>query len=289
MLSSKRIEAIIVMKYMFFIISEVEVLYIIFRSERFLMGIREVIIKEEMEFPKLFTFYEERDYGILFYNTENKVSGDSNHAVLYPEKITDLRYVLNDIAIFYKSKDMCAYFSIYHPFVEDYFINNAKILKECGYQFTIYPDTRFMLLTEENRINTPKRLEIRHIEKWNENIESDVLICVANKKHFKDVIKNSMNENNYLFIGYLDNEAVSLLAFHVSKYGVTRFDEMGTAEKHKNRGYAREMNSFAVNFLREHNYPIAYQWPAHNRSERITTEAGFRVAFTLPSGSAKLI
>jgi len=250
--------------------------------------IRKLIIKEEAEFPKTFASYEERDYGLLFHNTENKDSNDSNHAVIYPEKITDLHLVLNSIADFYRSKGLCDYFSIYHPSVEDYFINNAKILKECGYQFTICPDTRIMLLTEENIIDTPKRLDIRRIEKWDERIEKDVLSCVAYKEHFKDVNKNSMNKNNYLFIGYLENEAVSLLAFHVSKYGITRFDEMGTTEKHKNKGYAREMNRFAVDFLRERNLPIAYQWPAHGTSERITTEAGFRVAFTLPSGYATL-
>ncbi len=249
---------------------------------------REKIIKEEMEFPKLFTHYQECDYGILFYNVKNIDSHDSNHAVIYPERIKNLRYVLNDVADFYKRKNLGTCFSIYHPFVEDYFIYNAKLLKECGYQFTICPDIRIMLLTEENKILVPKRLEIKHIQKWDESIDRDVLECVAKKEHFKDVIKNSMDENCYLFIGYLGNEAVSLLAFHKSTHGITRFDEMGTAEKYKNNGYAREMNSFAVDFLHEHRLPMAYQWPAHSSSERITTEAGFRVAFTLPSGFATL-
>jgi len=253
--------------------------------------IREQILKEEMEFPKAFTFYEERDYGILYYNAENQESGDSNHSVIYPEKITDLRYVLNDIANFYESKNIYPYAYIYHPFVEDYFIDNAKILKECGYAFTIEPDIPIMLLTGENKINIPERLAIRRIENWDKNIENDVLTCVANKKHFTTVIKNSMGsrgENNYLFIGYIENEAVSLLAFHVSRHGVTCFDEMGTAEKHKNKGYAREMNRYAADFVRKHNLPTAYQWPAHKTSERITTEAGFRIAFTIPSGFASL-
>ena len=215
------------------------------------------IIKEEMEFPKSFTFYEERDYGLLFHNADNLNSGDSNHTVLFPEKITDLRYVLKDIADFYESKCICPY--IYHPLVEDYFIDNAKTLKECGYEFTISPDVPIMLLTGENRITVPKRLNILRIENWNKTIENDVLQCVAHKEHFTTVIKNSIGKNHYLFIGYIQNEAASLIAFHVSKHGITRFDEMGTAEMHKNKGYAREMNRFATDFVREHNLPIAYQ------------------------------
>ena len=250
--------------------------------------IREQIIKEEMDFPKSFTFYEERDYGIFFYNIENLNSGDSNHSLIYPERITDLHYVLNDIANFYESKGIHPHACIYHPFVEDYFIDNSKILKECGYEFTISPDIPVMLLTEKNKIEIPERLDIRHIKNWDEKINNDVLTCVANKEHFKTVIKNSMGENNYLFIGYIENEAASLVSFHVSKHEVTRFDEMGTAEKHKNKGYAREMNRYAANFVRKNNLPIAYQWPAHKTSERITTEAGFKIAFTMPSGYATL-
>lgn len=52
------------------------------------------IIREEDEFPKLFADYVETDYGILFFNEANKDSYDSNHAVIYPERITDLAGVL---------------------------------------------------------------------------------------------------------------------------------------------------------------------------------------------------
>jgi hypothetical protein len=56
---------------------------------------------------------------------------------------------------------------------------------------------------------------------------------------------------------------------------------MKTANEYKGNGFAREMNKFAANFCVAHNLPTAYQWPAHGTSERITTEAGFRVSFTL--------
>ncbi len=54
---------------------------------------------EEDLFPMIFTEYEERDYGILFYNTKNKDSYDSNHAVIYKDRIHDLPLVLKDIEL----------------------------------------------------------------------------------------------------------------------------------------------------------------------------------------------
>ena len=47
------------------------------------------IKQEEIEFPKRFASYMEKDYGILFYMENNKDSYDGNHACIYPHKITD--------------------------------------------------------------------------------------------------------------------------------------------------------------------------------------------------------
>ena len=56
------------------------------------MNLQDCYIEEDL-FPKIFTKAEERDYGILFYNTENKDSFDSNHAVIYRERIQNLQAV----------------------------------------------------------------------------------------------------------------------------------------------------------------------------------------------------
>lgn len=61
----------------------------------------ESIKREEIDFPKRFASYVEKDYGILFYMEDNKDSYDGNHACIYPDKITDLGAVLDDIAEFY--------------------------------------------------------------------------------------------------------------------------------------------------------------------------------------------
>ncbi len=67
------------------------------------MNLCDCYIEEDL-FPKMFTDHEEREYGILFFNTDNKDSYDSNHAVIYKDKIHDIQYVLSDITEFYKGK-----------------------------------------------------------------------------------------------------------------------------------------------------------------------------------------
>ena len=67
------------------------------------MNLSDCYLEEDL-FPKIFTDYEERDYGILFYNEDNKDSFDSNHAVIYKDQVEDLPSVLSDIIYFYSSK-----------------------------------------------------------------------------------------------------------------------------------------------------------------------------------------
>jgi hypothetical protein len=243
----------------------------------------DIIAKEEQEFPRLFACYEEREYGTLFYNTKIKDHHDSNHAVIYTEKITDLSIVLSEIKEFYQSKNIVP--AIYHPPVEDYFINNSKILKSCGYEFMTALDSRIMVIKNTTVSLLSSRLDIRQITEY--SMIEDGSYFIEQDNGLSEIYKNCINKKgHYLFVGYFENKPVSLLSFHVSEYGCTRFDEMKTAVHYKNKGFAREMNKFAVNFCISNNLPVAYQWPAHGTSERITSEAGFQESFTLPFGWA---
>lgn len=48
------------------------------------------IYREEDLFPREFTVFAEREYGLLFYNENNKDSYDSNHAIIFKDRINDV-------------------------------------------------------------------------------------------------------------------------------------------------------------------------------------------------------
>ncbi|MCL2771937.1 MAG: hypothetical protein FWD71_01190 [Oscillospiraceae bacterium] len=245
------------------------------------MNIKEIIAKEEQEFPGLFAFSEERPYGILFFNPNIKDHHDSNHAIIYPEKIIDLGDVLDNIREFYQARGIVP--ALYHPNAEDYFIQNARTLKAHGYEFMTALDARIMVLENTDIKPLSGKLQIKQIKELGAIKEGSYFI--EQDKYLSEIYRNCINkESHYLFTGFYEDKPVSLLSFHVSKYGCTRFDEMHTAKAYMGNGFAREMNKYAANFCVEHNLPTAYQWPAHRTSERITSEAGFKVSFTLPIG-----
>jgi len=243
----------------------------------------EGIKSEEIEFPKLFASYEEKDYGILFYMKDNRDSYDGNHACIYPDKIVDLGAVLDDITEFYKKLGISA--SIYHPFKKDYFKDNLDILKAHGYTYTAEDEHRVMLLTAENNISTPKRLDIRVLKSWDEHVATDILIPSGEPWEVDVTKKRAEQEGTYLFVGYLDDKAVVYTDIHKSKYGNTRFDYIVTAKEQRRKGYASELLSFVVEYCKENRFPLCWQWAGP--SENICYKAGFREAFTMEAGYAK--
>ena len=242
----------------------------------------EAIKQEEIDFPKRFASYVEREYGILFYMENNKDSYDGNHACIYPHKITYLGEVLDDIMQFYTGLGIRA--SIYHPFKKDYFKRNEDILRAHGYTYTPEDDHRVMILTEANQIITSKSLDIRVLNEWDDRVATDILIPSGEPWEVEVTKKRIENEGAYLFVGYLDGKAVVYTDIHRSVLGNTRFDYIVTAKEHRRNGYACELLSFVTNYCRENNFPICWQWAGP--SERICYKAGFRETFTMEAGYA---
>ncbi|MDR2532700.1 MAG: GNAT family N-acetyltransferase [Oscillospiraceae bacterium] len=248
------------------------------------MDLRAVILKEEAEFQKLFAHYEEREWGILFFNEQAPASNDSNHAVLYPEKIADFETVLIEIKDFYTSKKLSP--RLYQPFINGYFSERKEILNRHGFEIKIFGLTGFFVLTAENSIIIKPQLDIRRIKQWDERLATDVYIPSDEEYAIEPEKNNIKNENYYLFAGFLGDEIVAVISFHKSKYGCTRFDYILTSIKHRGKGYAKEMMNFAVEFCKNNGFENCYTWFASPYSEKIAYEAGFRQLFEVETGTA---
>lgn len=247
-------------------------------------NIKSIKLEEDM-FPKAFSNFAEKDFGILFYNEHNKNSYDSNHALIYKNKITDLGAVLDLITEFYINMNISP--NIYQA-VEDegYFKENEDIFKEHGYSVWIEGPNNFMILNAENNIKISNELDINLITEWDERIATDICIP-SNESHEIEVIKNCINCKNYrVFIGYTEGKAVAITYFHVSEYDCCRFDYIIISKDYRKKGYAKELLSHVTDFCRENRLKNCFQWPAHKTSEKICYEAGFRYLFSAEAGHA---
>ncbi len=240
------------------------------------------IKQEEIDFPKRFASYVEKEYGILYYMEDNKDSYDGNHACIYPDKIDDLGVALNDISCFYKKLGIGA--SIYHPYVKNYFRDNEAVLNSHGYTYASKPDHRVMLLTAENNIQKQNRLKIEVFTEWDERVAKDILIPSGEPWEIEVTKKRLQQNGTYLFVGSIGGRAVVYTDIHISEHGNTRFDYIVTNKEHRGKGYASELLSFVVEYCKDHYFPICWQWAGP--SEHICYQAGFREAFAMEAGYA---
>ena len=86
----------------------------------------------------------------IFFNEQNKDSFDSNHALIYKDKISDIKIVLKDIIDFYKTKNITP--NIYQSVFDDEYFEQIKNELE-NFGFEVFTETqRYMILKEENKM-----------------------------------------------------------------------------------------------------------------------------------------
>ncbi len=245
-----------------------------------MIDIRERIEREEDLFPMTFTNYIEKDYGVLFFNEQNKESYDSNHALLYESKVVDLDRTLHEITKFYKGKGIKP--SIYQATGDkDFFMENKELFKKNNYDVWTKEELDFMVLTEANCITSSLELDIKMISEWDERIATDICIP-CNEEYEIQVIKDSIkSKEEIVFVGYKENRAVAITYFHLSRYNVCRFDYILVNPDERGKGYGKDMVHHIVEYCKKNHIPSPYAWPAHEISASILYKAGFRPLFNV--------
>jgi len=239
------------------------------------MNLNERIRKTEIEFPKVFSKVIEKDFGLLFINENNKTSHDSNHAIIYSNKVGDIKSILNNITSFYTEKGITP--RIYPPYNNGFLKDYKADLEECGFEIELYDKCQYMLLSGKNNIEHKNKLRIERVTHWDERISTDVY--VPNEKEYTiQVIKEALKCKDYhLYVGFIGETAVTTASLYYSDYNCVRLDDVETAIKFRGNGYSRELISFVVNYHNNSSKASFYLSAENPTAIRIYQEAGFRL------------
>jgi len=235
------------------------------------------LIKTELLFPKIFSNYEDRHWGILFYNENNKTSHDSNHCVIFGANITDL--MLEEIKSFYQEKQIIP--RIYHPFINGYLHKNRHILIKHGFKIDVNHDDQYMILTNKNQIKSSNQINIQCLNSWDERIVHDILI--PNHSEYEiDLLKTAIRNKHFkLFVGYKNNQAVTMASLlYNPDTNCVRLDHVQTAVTHRNKGFSKELIDFVVNYHKENSNANLYLGVENPVAQRIYQDAGFSTSKT---------
>ena len=255
--------------------------YEFIRFSRSKMNLQDCFMLEDL-FPRSFTNYEERPYGILFYNTQNKDSYDSNHAVIFRDKISNLSDTIKDILAFYQEKGLTP--MIYQSARDNgYFTEIKDDLAKEGFDSWI-EEQKFMVLMAENRITPNESLVVRNVQSWDPSFEQ--VFIEAEEPWETEVLRKSLDDpNTVLWVAYLEDKPIGVL-YCLTDGKVCRGNYVLVSKQHRNVGAGKTLTYHYVEWCKVSGIRKAFHWPDGDRPEKIYLEAGFRHVETVYAGRA---
>ena len=246
------------------------------------MDLAKIYLEEDL-FPKDITSWIERPYGFLFYNDENKESYDSNHALVFRNRVTELDQVLEDIVQFYSEKGIRP--SIYQSIADDgYFEHISDELTRHGFSFWTEPQN-YMVLLGENKIQPNPNITVQKVTRWYDAFATHIFEAAGEPWEI-DVAKKALDKANTLFFVAYDNSVpVGMTHCHVAD-GVCRVDYLLVATNCRNKGVGRALIHYFVEYCVQNHIENCYLWPDGETAANIYQEAGFRTVAVKQAGRA---
>lgn len=234
-------------------------------------------------FPKEIAFWVERKYGFLFYNEDNKDSYDSNHALIFKNRISDLNQVLDDIVEFYIEKGIkpVIYQSVSD---EGYFGDIKSILLDHGFE-SWSESQRYMVLSEPNTITPNAEITVRKISVWQEEYGTEIFEKAGEPWEIAVAKKSLENSNTLFFIASYKGKPVGMTYAHIHD-DVCRVDYLLVSKEYRNIGVGRALISSFAEYCIINQIENCFLWPDGETAERIYYEAGFRHVETKQAGRA---
>ena len=239
--------------------------------------------REEDLFPREFTGVTERPWGLLFHNEGNRDSYDSNHALLYRDRVDDLPGALREIADFYLSRGLHPV--IYQSILDDgWFGEIAPALAEAGFR-SWQEEQTYMLLQDESAILPNPAIEVRQETRWQDAFGTHIFEAAGEPWEIPVVRRQLENPGTRFFVARIDGQPAGMIYGHVNGENVCRIDYLLTATAHRGRGVGRALTHAFVRHCRETGVDCAL-WPDGETPRRIYEEAGFRYVETRFAGRA---
>ena len=237
--------------------------------------------REEDLFPREFTSFTERPWGILYHNADNPDSYDSNHALIFRDKVENLPAVLREIADFYLSRGGRPI--IYQSILDDGWFGEIEAeLSAAGFR-SWQEAQHWMLLSEDSAIRVDA--DVRRLTAWTEDLAVHLYHAAGEPWEIAVAKRQLQHPDTLYFAAFVAGKPVGAIYGHVNDEGICRIDYLLVATAHRGRGLGRALTHAFVTHCRENAIPCAL-WPDGDTPRRIYEEAGFRFVTTKWAGRA---
>ena len=241
------------------------------------MGVRVIDLallrRLENTFCEDFARVERREYGLLYYQPDNPLSHDSNHAVIL-DLSGDLDDAVSDATTFYAAQGLEPRF--YSSFVADDAALLRPVLERHGFTFRAQA-LRWFVLGERHTpapAHSAPPLEVRRMRALSRGLR-ELIHSDGPVPWTENVLRRHLAcEGLHLLAGFVGGLPVSMASLKVMD-GLTRVDDVLTHPLHRRRGYARALMAAAVGYHHDLTPQALYLCAENPTAIRIYQEVGF--------------
>ncbi|MFP5113895.1 GNAT family N-acetyltransferase [Bacillaceae bacterium C204] len=226
------------------------------------------IINFENNFAEIQSKVIEKPYGKIFYDKDNPLSYDSNHAFIYED--SDYDFAIKDIVDFYKSIAIT-------PRVYTFTRNESTVgqfLESKGFTKSL-DEICFFVQKNKKRIDIPQTLQFQRLNHIDETINE---LLTSDKEQgewgYKSLLKSIDNRNFYLFGGYAAEELVCIASLY-SKNDISRVNDVFTKKDKRGKGYGSQLINFVTDFNEKTLNTISYLYAHNPNAIKIYNKAGY--------------
>lgn len=240
---------------------------------------------EEDMFPREFTGMTERPWGILFHNEANRDSYDSNHALIFRDRVTDLPAVLKEITDFYLRRGL---HPVIYQSIQDsgWFGEIAPALAAAGYR-SWQEEQTYMVLAAQSAILPDPAITVGQETCWQDAFGTHIFEAAGEPWEIPVVRRQLQNPGTVCFVARISGLPAGMIYGHVNSENVMRIDYLLTATAHRGRGVGRALTHAFVRHCSQTGVDCAL-WPDGDTPRRIYEQAGFRYVETRWAGRASL-
>ena len=238
----------------------------------------------EYYFPRIFADVEERDFGVMFYNTSNPTSHDSNHAIIINN--CDYEKAIVEVREFYLSMNLTP--MIYSSLEDDQLQRNRQLLERNGFKIDDFGYNDFLVYSGKSDIPNLNTLDFRRF-KAGDDLSVFAQFHADDEGIFRvqEVIRRrSLCPDYYLYVGYMDKIPVVMASLQFDENMTARMDEVETVEAHRGKGYARQVTRHLTDVFEKQGGKLFYSWAANDTAQRVYLQGGFEAKYRLPAWSA---
>ncbi|MDN3019120.1 GNAT family N-acetyltransferase [Paenibacillus sp. BSR1-1] len=226
------------------------------------------IIQFENHFAELQAKVVEKPYGRIFYDQDNPLSYDSNHAYIKEDFDGDWNLAINEIIDFYR--EMAIIPRVY-TFTRSK--NNVGLfLEENGFLKQI-EELSFYVQKNKKLIDRARTIDIRRLHLSDEQ-ELSHFGQELSEWGYKSLMKAIGNKDFYLFGGY-EADALVCIASLYKQGDISRINDVFTKSDKRGKGYGAQLINFITEFNDKTLHTVSYLYANNPIAINMYKKAGY--------------